>query len=272
VARAIVDAPDLELVGAVSRSAADQRASVILDRATSVVISGSVAEALERPTDVFVDYTSALAVKAHVLTAIDRGLHVVVGSSGLSEDDFADIDTRARTSKCGVVAVANFAVPALVFELIAVSAAQHLPDWEVLDFATNAKIDAPSGMTRQLAAALTDTPKPAESSSGRHTTSAELPEARGASLFGSRIHSVRLPGHVIGAEIHYGQPHQRLSIRYEGGASAEPYVEGTLAAIRKVPVTVGLTRGPRAIFQEMADERRAYRADARTNRQRKGAR
>src|SRR5258707_9465570 len=89
LAAAIHQSPELQLVAAVSRSA---KGTTI----EGVVVSGSVAEALGTPSDVFVDYTSADVVKANVLEAIEAGRHVVVGSSGLTDDDFGEIDRAAR--------------------------------------------------------------------------------------------------------------------------------------------------------------------------------
>ena len=67
--------------------------------------------------------------------------------------------------------------------------------------------------------------------------------ARGATVSGSQVHSVRLPGYVIGAEVIFGMPDQRLSIRHDSGSSARPYVDGALLAIRKVSTLVGVHRG-----------------------------
>jgi 4-hydroxy-tetrahydrodipicolinate reductase len=87
--KAVAAADDLALVGAVARSAAGTRIG-------SVAVRASVAEALDAaPCDVFVDYTRADVVKAHVLVALACGAHVVVGSSGLSDADYADIDVAA---------------------------------------------------------------------------------------------------------------------------------------------------------------------------------
>ena len=69
------------------------------------------------------------------------------------------------------------------------------------------------------------------------------PAARGATVSGSQIHSLRLPGYVIGAEIIFGMPDQKLIMRHEAGSSAEPYVAGALLAIRKVSTFIGLRRG-----------------------------
>lgn len=60
---------------------------------------------------------------------------------------------------------------------------------------------------------------------------------------GSQIHSLRLPGYIIGAEIIFGAADQRLSLRYDAGVGAAPYIEGTLPAIRKVKNYAGLVRG-----------------------------
>jgi 4-hydroxy-tetrahydrodipicolinate reductase len=68
-------------------------------------------------------------------------------------------------------------------------------------------------------------------------------EARGATIAGSQVHSIRLPGYVIGAEIVFGMPDQRLTIRHDAGSSARPYVDGAQLAIRKVSDFVGVHRG-----------------------------
>jgi 4-hydroxy-tetrahydrodipicolinate reductase len=68
-------------------------------------------------------------------------------------------------------------------------------------------------------------------------------EARGATVSDSQIHSLRLPGYVISAEIIFGMPDQRLSIRHDSGSSARPYVDGALIAIRKVSTLVVVRRG-----------------------------
>ena len=70
-----------------------------------------------------------------------------------------------------------------------------------------------------------------------------LREARGGSFAGSQVHSIRLPGYLISAEIMFGMPDQRLSIRHDSGNSALPYVEGALLAIRRVSTLVGVHRG-----------------------------
>jgi len=68
-------------------------------------------------------------------------------------------------------------------------------------------------------------------------------ETRGARMTGSQVHSIRLPGYTISAEVIFGMPDQKLTIRHDSGSSAEPYVDGSLLAIRTVSSFVGLRRG-----------------------------
>jgi 4-hydroxy-tetrahydrodipicolinate reductase len=68
--------------------------------------------------------------------------------------------------------------------------------------------------------------------------------ARGASVAGTQVHSVRLPGLVLAFEAIFGLPSERLTIRHDAGKGAEPYVGGTLLAVRRVMEVAGLVRGP----------------------------
>jgi 4-hydroxy-tetrahydrodipicolinate reductase len=68
-------------------------------------------------------------------------------------------------------------------------------------------------------------------------------EARGATVGGAQVHSVRLPSFVVSTEVVFGLPDERLSIRHDAGGSPTPYVAGTLLAARAAPGRVGLTRG-----------------------------
>lgn len=240
---AVDRAEDLNLVGAVSRTRAGESLGHVINEARlDLKISGSVAEALATArTDVLVDYTKADAVKANVLTAIGQGVHVVIGSSGLTDEDFAEIDDAASARKVGVIAAGNFAITAVLLQRFACEAAKYLSHWEIIDYASDTKEDAPSGTARELAFRLSEIRKPKLT----HAVEATLgeKESRGATLNGTQIHSLRLPGYVIGVEAIFGAEDERLSIRHDAGSGAEPYIAGTLLAIRKVKNYVGLVRG-----------------------------
>ncbi|HEX4962951.1 MAG TPA: 4-hydroxy-tetrahydrodipicolinate reductase [Thermoanaerobaculia bacterium] len=242
LAPAIVAAPDLELVGAVSRSAHGKPLGEVLGiPGLFLKVSGSVEEALAAGTDVLIDYTSPTAVKANVLAAIERKVHAVIGTSGLGDADYQEIDEAARRGGAGVLAAGNFAISAVLLQRFAVTAAKYMPSWEVIDYADAGKPDAPSGTTREIVHQLSKVRAPEIEIPIAATQGS--PEARGLSLNGTQIHSVRLPGYVIAAEVIFGKPNERLSLRYTGGSGAEPYVDGTLLAVRHVAGFVGLRRG-----------------------------
>lgn len=239
---AIAGTDDLRLAGAVSRSYAGQNLKDVLgDPRLDLQISGSVAEALEAPTDVMVEYTSAAAVRANTLAAIHRGVHVVVGSSGLTEQDFAEIDQAALEHQVGVIAAGNFSITAVLLERFACEAARYLSHWEIVDYASDSKVDAPSGTARELAHRLSEIAQPQLTIPIDETIGPK--ESRGVTLNHSQVHSIRLPSYVISLEAIFGATDERLTIRHDAGAGATPYIQGTLLAIRKVRERVGLTRG-----------------------------
>jgi len=239
---AVSEAVDLKLVGAVSRTHKGRSLKEVLpDINLDVKISGSVAEALETPTDVLVDFTKADVVKANVMTAIRKGVQVVIGSSGLSDEDFVEINQAALENKVGVLAAGNFAITAVLLQRFACEAAKYLSRWEIIDYASDAKKDAPSGTTRELAFRLAEVRRPEVTHPISETIGER--ESRGATLNGTQIHSLRLPGYVISVEAIFGSRDERLSIRHDAGSGAEPYIEGTLLAIRKVGAQAGLIRG-----------------------------
>jgi len=238
---AVVSASDLDLVAGVSRSAAGQDLGEALGgEALGVRVDGVVADALDG-VDVLVDYTSASAVKSNTMAAIDAGVCVVIGSSGLTAADFEEIDAAARRHSVGVVAAGNFSVTAAMCQAGALIAARHLPHWEVIDYASAQKPDVPSGTARELAERLGDVRRPEP---GYPIDELEGPkEARGTPVAGAQVHSVRLPSFVVSTEVVFAGPDERLTIRHDAGGTAQPYVEGTLLAVRKVPELVGLMRG-----------------------------
>ena len=239
---AVAGAEDLRLVGAVSRAQKGRSLKeAVGGSAPDVTISGSVAEALETPCDVLVDYTKADAVKGNVLTAIRRGVHVVVGSSGLTDEDFVEIDRAASDNKVGVIAAGNFAVTAVLLQRFACEAAKYLSQWEIIDYASDAKRDAPSGTARELAFRLSGVGRPEVTHPVEETIGERA--SRGLTLNGVQVHSLRLPGYVIAVEAIFGARDERLTIRHDAGSGAEPYIQGTLLAIRKVTGRVGLVRG-----------------------------
>jgi len=241
VAEAILEADDLTLRSAVSRSASGQDLGQAWGgERIDVPVFERVSDALDG-VQVLVDYTSHHAVRGNTLAAVDLGVAVVIGSSGLSATDFTDIDEAARSAGVGVVAAGNFSLTAAMAQAAALLVARHLPNREIIDYASAAKPDAPSGTARELAERLatvntTSTQVPVDQTSGQR-------EARGTTVAGTQIHSLRLPSFVVSTEVVFALPDERLSIRHDAGSTPTPYVAGTLLAIRAATGRIGLVRG-----------------------------
>lgn len=248
LARGILVAPDMELVAAVSRG----HAGKVLEEAIGIKgltapIFATAEEALQTRPDVFVEYTKPDVAKSHILAALRSDVHVVVGTSGLSGDDYQEIGEVAQEVQRGVLAAGNFALTAVLLQKFAEIAARYIPHWEIIDYAHAGKKDAPSGTARELANRLAQVQEsqldvPLDAIVGPK-------ESRGVRLNGSQVHSVRLPGYIISVDAIFGMPDQKLILRHEAGSSAEPYVNGALLAIRKVGTLVGLHRGLDSVME-----------------------
>jgi 4-hydroxy-tetrahydrodipicolinate reductase len=133
-------ADDLTLTSGVSRSAAGQTLTAATASKASRsdgFVYATVSEALQSSeVDVLVDYTSASTVKDNVWTAVRAGVHVVIGSSGLTSSDYEELDCLARDHGVGVVAAGNFSIMAAVLLRAAAMAAQHVDQWEIIDYSS----------------------------------------------------------------------------------------------------------------------------------------
>lgn len=240
--RGIARAADMELVSAMARTSAGKNLGEVLGiQGLGAPVFATADDALRCKPDVFVEYTKPDVAKQNVLSALRGGAHVVIGTSGLSNDDYAEIDRTANQVGRGVLAVGNFALTVVLLQKFAEMAANYIPHWEIIDYAHAGKKDAPSGTARELANRL----------SKFHHAEPEVPlgnidgvkETRGASLQGTQVHSIRMPGYVISIDAIFGMPGQKLILRHEAGTSAEPYVDGALLAIRRVSTLIGVQRG-----------------------------
>jgi 4-hydroxy-tetrahydrodipicolinate reductase len=243
LARGIAKSEDIEIVSAVSRTHAGKiLGDVLAEPLLTSPIFGSASEALaSTPCDVFFEFTKPDVAKSNVLAALDHKVHVVVGTSGLSDNDYAEVAVSAEKNQRGVLAVGNFALTVVLLQKFSEIAAKFIPQWEIIDYASDRKKDSPSGTVRELANRLSKV-RPSELTVPLEETQG-VKETRGARMGGSQVHALRLPSYTISAEVIFGMPDQRLTVRHDSGTSAQPYVDGSLLAIRKVNSFVGLRRG-----------------------------
>jgi 4-hydroxy-tetrahydrodipicolinate reductase len=190
--------------------------------------------------EVLVDFTTGKAAPELLLAAVEAGLHVVSGTSGLPPDALDRLDEALVHADRGGVWAANFAIGAVLMMHFARVAARFMDAAEVIEMHHSGKVDAPSGTAVQTAQSIrasrgADLPDPAVE---RWT----LEGARGAVQGGVRIHSVRLPGLNAHQEVLFGALGQVLSIRHDA-LGRDAYVPGVALAVQHVSERVGLTRG-----------------------------
>lgn len=216
LAQAIAGSSDLTVVAAVSRTHAGRTLGDVLDEPRlKCPVYATAQAALGIPCDVFFEFTKPEVAKANVLAALQHGAHVVVGTSGLSDADYAEIAGVADERRRGVLAVGNFAITVVLLQKFAEVAARYIPQWEIIDYASDGKVDAPSGTVLELAHRLSAV-RPSELTVPLENTRG-LPATRGARLNDSQVHSIRLPSYTISAEIVFAMPDQRLSLRHDSG-------------------------------------------------------
>jgi 4-hydroxy-tetrahydrodipicolinate reductase len=194
--------------------------------------------------DVLVDFTTPKATLSAVHAATKLGIHLVIGTTGLSDDEFSEISQSAQTHKVGAIVAPNFALGAILMVHLSKIAAKYLDYAEIIELHHNLKIDAPSGTALTTAKAMVQArgkPLSCPSEQGKHINS------RGEQVDGVTIHSVRLPGLLAHQEVILGGPGQTLSIRHDT-INRECFMPGIMLAIKEVVKLQGLVYGLDAVL------------------------
>ncbi len=220
-------------MGAVTCDAVDAEDSLEL---VMRVGSGDSLEAVpDSGADVAVEFTTPASVKANTLWLLGRGIHVVVGATGLSEKDLADIESATGPANCLIAP--NFAVGAVLAMRIAAEVARHLPQAEITELHHARKVDAPSGTALRTARLISEARE-----AGVEVPGPAGHPARGMVVDGVPVHSVRLPGLVASQEIVFGGQGQTLTIRHDS-IDRSSFMPGVLLAVKRIADLPGLTVG-----------------------------
>jgi len=233
VSGAVADDPELELVAAVARFSAEIPG-------LPVRVSTDRHALVDAGARVVVDFTNPGVVMDNVRWAIEQGLDVVVGTTGIGPDDLEEIRSLvdARGGGHGVVVVPNFAIGAVLMQRFAAEASRFLPAVEIIELHHDRKMDAPSGTALATARAVVES----RNQPYRGPEEESVKGSRGGDVEGVRIHSVRLPGLVAHQEVILGGPGQTLSIRHDS-LDRSGFMPGVLMAIKEVVKRPGLTVG-----------------------------
>lgn len=194
----------------------------------------------ETKPQVMVDFTKPEAVMANIRVALHQGVCPVIGTTGLSEQDVAEVRKLCEQTKVNALIAPNFAIGAILMMKMAQEAAKYMPHVEIIELHHDQKLDAPSGTALRTAELIN---KVRRSIRQGHPAEFEiLPGARGGETAGMRIHSVRLPGYVAHQEVIFGGLGQTLTLRHDS-ISRESFMPGVVLACKRVFATAGLTFG-----------------------------
>jgi len=189
--------------------------------------------------DLYVDFTVADSSVKNIETASEKGINLVVGTTGFSKEQEERI-RRAVEGKVSAVISPNFSLGVNVFWRLTKEAASHLKDYdvEIIEAHDRLKKDSPSGTARrtyEIVCEVLGERKPVYGRSG----SGERGEGIG-------IHSIRAGDIVSDHTILFGGDGERLEITHKA-QSWEPFSSGVLMSIR------WLSKGREKKIYEMED-------------------
>lgn len=190
--------------------------------------------------DLVIDATTPASSVEIVRAAADRGINVLVGTSGWSADRIAQIRPAIDAAGTGALFVPNFSLGSVLGTALAALAAPFFGSVEIIEAHQHTKIDSPSGTavrTAELIAAARSEQGPVDAP---HVDQ----RARGQQVASVPIHSLRRPGVVARQETVLSGPGESLTIVHDTVEPALAYGPGirlALAAARDAKgVIVGL--------------------------------
>ncbi len=216
------------------------------DSCEGLPLSREAAPALDshRP-EVVVDFSNAAWTPVLAKAALERGIRLVIGTTGLSQAFLDELREEAAARKVGVVVAPNFAIGAVLLMAFARQAARFFDHAEIIELHHTGKVDAPSGTAKSTAEQMVEARgEPFQRVEAEAQT---VPGTRGGDLGGVTLHSVRLPGLVAHQEVLLGGLGQTLTLRHDS-TGRDSFMPGVLAAVHAVREAEGLIVGLDALF------------------------
>ncbi|MFC1969258.1 4-hydroxy-tetrahydrodipicolinate reductase [Chloroflexota bacterium] len=230
---------EIQLVGAVELQVSEDTLALPDDSGTIPLSSDLNSILTDYQPDVLVDFTVGPATMPAVRMVTEKGVNLVIGTTGLTANDLAEIDRLAKAHDVGAVVAPNFTTGAVLMMHLAKIAARYFDYAEIIELHHNMKVDAPSGTALSTAKAMVEARgEPFQSPQQK----AETLPSRGEKIDGIALHSVRLPGLMAHQEVLLGGPGQTLSIRHDT-IGRECYMPGVILAIKEVVKRKGLVYG-----------------------------
>ena len=235
VSQAVAEDPDLALVAGINPSFDGKPLGPMIGHPEiDVRISDEIETLLQAETEV------AVVVMDNVRWAIEHAMHIVVGTTGVGPEQFAEIERLLEEggTESNVIVAPNFAIGAVLLQRFAAMAARVFPAAEIVELHHEGKLDAPSG----TALATAERMAKARGEEWEGPDGESIEGVRGGDVQGIRIHSVRLPGLVAHQEVIFGGVGQTLTMRHDSMQRVS-FMPGVILAIKEVIRRPGLTVG-----------------------------
>ncbi len=190
----------------------------------------SLAEIPDLAADIWIDFTTPKAVYDNVKFALKHHISPVVGTTGMSDEQEAELIKISQKEKVGGLIAPNFGMSAVLLMKFAKEAAKYFPDAEIIEMHHADKKDAPSGTALATAKMIAQNRPEHETAPDEVET---LENVRGGDYQGIKIHSVRLPGYIAHEQVLFGGPGEALTIRQDS-FDRESFMGGVKVALEKV--------------------------------------
>ena len=218
VIKAVEDDNDMSLVAKIDIK--DGEFATIKDAKNSVKI------------DVLVDFTQPKSIYENALYCLNNGINIVIGTTGLSDEEIAELKNLSQKTDLGCLIAPNFSTGAVLMMKFAQMASKYFNNAEIIELHHNQKKDAPSGTAVKTALMMAG--ENTNFTAGNCQEVETINGARGANSYNNiHIHSVRMPGYIASQEVLFGANGQILTIRHDS-MNRECYMDGVLRAVRFV--------------------------------------
>lgn len=182
--------------------------------------------------DILVDFTQPKSVYENALYCLNNGIQIVIGTTGLSDEQIAELRKLSTDNGLGCLIAPNFSTGAVLMMKFAQMAAKYFNNAEIIELHHNQKKDAPSGTAIKTASMMASVNE--NLALGNCAETETIEGARGANSYNNiHIHSVRMPGFMASQEVIFGSKGQTLRIVHDS-TDRECYMDGVLLAIRHV--------------------------------------
>lgn len=186
----------------------------------------------EKEIEVLIDFTQPKSIFENAKYCLNNGIKIVIGTTGLSDEQIAELKKLSREKNTGCLIAPNFSTGAVLMMMFAKQASKYFDNAEIIELHHNQKKDAPSGTAIKTALMMSEEKETFTKDNCPETET--IQGARGGMSYSDiHIHSVRMPGYIASQEVIFGSSGQIMTIRHDS-MDRKCYMQGVLLAVKHV--------------------------------------